>query len=396
MSTVKQQVAQVLSDPINLPAPFLDYLLQYAAMNPIPTGAVNAPILSSTGLVGATKSSRLVGSTTTGSPTQGTFQKGDLVIAQDGHVWVCTLAGSPGTWVDASVAPIQGATDVTFDGDIHLTTAGNTMEQGSVLTLKSSVSDPTVAPTISTYGVGNIDIDTDTEKAWGCYTWVDGSGHESAPSPLGFTVTGFGHSRGFALNVPTIPTGATGFHIYTLLNDGSLPTASALLRQAATTYVSSETTSPTYWNTYNDTGANPPGSTTFPTATPAKIEAADGSILLSGDGTIPGCTGTQATSKTTTVTLDEDRINGQITMNNASLAGLAGVNFLVTNSAVGSNDVVVANIVGPAGTSGNYTLGVPHVSFGGGGFRLFVTNITGGALTDALAISFYVFKVSTS
>lgn len=42
--------------------------------------------------------SRYVGGTTSGAPTSGTFQAGDLVIAQDGFVWVCATAGSPGTW----------------------------------------------------------------------------------------------------------------------------------------------------------------------------------------------------------------------------------------------------------------------------------------------------------
>lgn len=51
------------------------------------------------GLTGATASTRYVGGTTSGSPTSGTFAVGDFVIAQDGYVWICVTAGSPGGWV---------------------------------------------------------------------------------------------------------------------------------------------------------------------------------------------------------------------------------------------------------------------------------------------------------
>lgn len=71
------------------------------------TGAVapgNADYLAvaSGGLTGATAASRFVGGTATGSPATGTFAKGDFAIAQDGHLWICTTAGTPGTWVDPS------------------------------------------------------------------------------------------------------------------------------------------------------------------------------------------------------------------------------------------------------------------------------------------------------
>ncbi len=51
-------------------------------------------------LTGATQASRYVGATTTGAPASGTFVKGDWVVAQDGHIFVCTTGGTPGTWID--------------------------------------------------------------------------------------------------------------------------------------------------------------------------------------------------------------------------------------------------------------------------------------------------------
>ncbi len=59
-------------------------------------------------LTGATQASRYVGATSSGSPGSGTFAVGDFVIARDGHLFVCTVAGSPGTWTEAGA--FSGAT----------------------------------------------------------------------------------------------------------------------------------------------------------------------------------------------------------------------------------------------------------------------------------------------
>lgn len=50
---------------------------------------------------GASAAASFVGGTTSGAPLTGTFAVGDFVIAQNGKVWICTVAGTPGTWVDA-------------------------------------------------------------------------------------------------------------------------------------------------------------------------------------------------------------------------------------------------------------------------------------------------------
>ena len=60
------------------------------------------PDVKVSGLTGATAASRYVGATATGAPASGTFAIGDFVVAQNGHIWICTVAGTPGTWVDAS------------------------------------------------------------------------------------------------------------------------------------------------------------------------------------------------------------------------------------------------------------------------------------------------------
>lgn len=55
-------------------------------------------------LTGATAASGYVGGTASGAPSSGTFALGDFVIDQTGQVWVCTTAGTPGTWTKVGVS----------------------------------------------------------------------------------------------------------------------------------------------------------------------------------------------------------------------------------------------------------------------------------------------------
>lgn len=65
------------------------------------TGNFSEASVSATGLTGATNNPfRLVGQTTSGPPTSGTFVAGDVVSdGTYGGFWMCTVGGSPGTWV---------------------------------------------------------------------------------------------------------------------------------------------------------------------------------------------------------------------------------------------------------------------------------------------------------
>ena len=66
---------------------------------------INAAVpLVSGGLTGATSAMRFVGATTSGAPGSGTFLKGDVAGDQTGKLWMCTTAGSPGTWTQIASA----------------------------------------------------------------------------------------------------------------------------------------------------------------------------------------------------------------------------------------------------------------------------------------------------
>ena len=57
------------------------------------------PTLSATGIGGSTSPSRYVGATTGGAPASGTYKVGDWAADTSGSFWMCTVAGTPGTWV---------------------------------------------------------------------------------------------------------------------------------------------------------------------------------------------------------------------------------------------------------------------------------------------------------
>ena len=94
-----EKVREVLKDPQSLPQEFKDWLIQHNAVNPPAVETVRAPAFLSTGLQGSNTSSRFVGATASGHPTTGYYLIGDYCVDQTGGFWICTVSGSPGTWL---------------------------------------------------------------------------------------------------------------------------------------------------------------------------------------------------------------------------------------------------------------------------------------------------------
>lgn len=103
-----------------------------------------------------------------------------------------------------------------------------------------------------------------------------------------------------------------------------------------------------------------------------------------------GGTVTQATNKSTGVTLD--KTCGDITMNSAALASATTVSFTLTNAAIGEKDLLALNHVS-GGTAGAYTL---NAQCGAGSASINVRNVTGGSLSEAIVIRFAVIKGATA
>jgi hypothetical protein len=103
-----------------------------------------------------------------------------------------------------------------------------------------------------------------------------------------------------------------------------------------------------------------------------------------------GGTVTQATSKATGVTLN--KICGDITCHNASLAAGAIVSFVVTNSTVAAGDMIPLLHVA-TGTTGAYLLNAVPAA---GSFTLNIRNTTAAPLAEAIVIRFTVVRSVTA
>lgn len=118
-------------------------------------------------------------------------------------------------------------------------------------------------------------------------------------------------------------------------------------------------------------------------STTGKFTSSGGGI---GYSTGAGGTVTQLTSKSTGVTLN--KLSGQITMNNASLAANGEAVFTLTNSFIEATDVVVV-CLGSSVSAGRYMVGVATVS--AGSCQILITNLSSVA-SEAPVINFAVIK----
>lgn len=87
------------------------------------TSELTASDFKATGLTGATAASRYAGATSSGAPVTGTFAIGDAVFDQTGKLWICTVAGSPGTFIQSnnvflSAVTISGSTSANSGQNI--------------------------------------------------------------------------------------------------------------------------------------------------------------------------------------------------------------------------------------------------------------------------------------
>ena len=96
------------------------------------TGEVVAPDFKASGLTGATTATRYVGGTVNGAPTSGTFAVGDFIVDQTGTIWVCTTAGTPGTWT------------TTISSHLSLRTASATVGRNEITIFSGSTASQTL------------------------------------------------------------------------------------------------------------------------------------------------------------------------------------------------------------------------------------------------------------
>ena len=97
---------------------------------------------------------------------------------------------------------------------------------------------------------------------------------------------------------------------------------------------------------------------------------------------------TQLTDKATGVTLNKSA--GRITMNNAALAGGAVASFILTNSLISTNDVIIVNVSSntTGSAAGAYTTYVSYMSAGTALISL--RNLSSTSYSEAVIINFAI------
>jgi len=122
------------------------------------------------------------------------------------------------------------------------------------------------------------------------------------------------------------------------------------------------------------------------TVTAGGLTSASATALI-GYATGAGGAVTQGTDKSTTVVLSKPC--GTITTHAESLNAATEATFTVTNTLVAATDTIALSIQS-GGTSGEYEAHVTQVA--AGSFDIALSNLTAGALADAVLINFAVIS----
>lgn len=145
--------------------------------------AVTGLTFAAGGLTGATATSRYAGATASGAPASGTFAVGDFVVDQTGKIFVCTAAGTPGTWVQIGTAV---PTSLTYQTGAQASAAPNATVNVASLTANVGTTDGDMA--LTPKGAGALLAQTPDGTATG--------GNKRGASAVDLTL-----SRGAAINV---------------------------------------------------------------------------------------------------------------------------------------------------------------------------------------------------
>lgn len=84
--------------------------------SPTFSGSITTPAVAVSGISGSVAASRYVGATSSGAPTTGPHILGDWSVDQTGAIWICTSAGTPGTFVQVGAGGTATVSIQELDG----------------------------------------------------------------------------------------------------------------------------------------------------------------------------------------------------------------------------------------------------------------------------------------
>jgi len=168
--------------------------------------SISQEAIAATGIPGAQNASRHVGATTSGAPTTGTFAVGDYIIGQDGSLWICTTAGTPGSWVRAGqganpTGRIYSAAGTSLTGSANTTITFGT--SGALTGGMTHSGNTLVVPITGYYQVNAIVTVSPAANLWttiqvaglsASYTSENGSGYVHQVNDIIYAIAGQGIS----------------------------------------------------------------------------------------------------------------------------------------------------------------------------------------------------------
>ena len=120
--------------------------------------SISQEAIGATGLPGATAASRHAGATASGAPTTGTFAVGDFIVDQTGAMYVCTVAGTPGTWVALRNATALQGTAVSATAP----TSNQVLQYNGTAWTPTTFSGGAPGTTVQSYITSNVTVAKNT------------------------------------------------------------------------------------------------------------------------------------------------------------------------------------------------------------------------------------------
>jgi hypothetical protein len=369
-------------------------------VTPTYAGEISATDFKATGLTGATAGTRYVGGTVNGAPTTGTFAVGDFVIDQTATIWVCTTAGTPGTWWSTisnhlalrsanATAKVNEVTIFTGSSTGQTITAPPNPQDGAMWSfINRSTNNVTLGfgtnsmvPLGSGTGVTNYTVNPNE-----AYSFINYGGGQWYMT----TANGTDHLVGILATA----NGGTGLSGFTSANNALYSTSSSALTAGTLPILAGGTGSTTASGALTNLGAMASNVTSLPSVTSVNGTTipASSTLVTTATTSLPSLTTVNGTSIPASATLvttattslpSLTTVNGTSIPSSATLLTSASTSSALTKVGLSSAGFVKSDASGNLSVDTNTyltsTTGV--TTFSGGSTGLLPSSATSGAVS---------------